>query len=794
MNRIAKLYVVFLGVSLVLFQTHLWAKPLALSEAYQTLFQSTGPDHLWLAPNRQWLAMAQGNRYPTVEQLDPEYLFHAVGKSFSLKAPLEKVTAEFEVLQLLHVETGRVTSLQLPKASILSVSWSPDSTQMALLVRQQEQVKLWRYTVNSAELTPWSERVISAQFSSDSVVWLPDSRSVIIRHSVSQPRSQSGNHTSALSLKASAEEIQDRVYRDALDSADRRELFYRLTLQQAVLINHDGKSRELSEPAMLEKMQISPDGRYVLLQFLDEALHATLKFSRLARRYQVVEITSAKPVATPPSLAAAVLQARQPDSAAEGARLVQWLSGEAAALTWVEARETQGSKVNALARDQVKIWKAPFVSAAAPLFSSDWRIFQLFWTEQGLAVYSDFQSQEKQLRLWRYSVNEPGQPARLLQQYHYSHAESWQPEIERLANGSERAISDPQGRVYLRQESRIAAGSANVKAYGASASQDLWVFQSADNSHQSPLYLRAQAESLWMLVVSQTATKAPVLELWSAGQFMSQIYDWHKPHLPVLPTPQLIRFSREDSVPMQAKLYLPAQNRQQKLPVLIWLYPKEYSSKEAISIAAQSAGFSLIDPAGPMVALLEGIAVVDASDAPILKPASGYANDTYLQQQLMNTDALVQALAETGQIDTQNMILMGHSYGAFSALSLLAHTQLFKGAIARSGAYNRSLTPLGFQGEKRTLWQAPEVYLQLSPFYQADKITAPVLLIHGTADQNAGTDVLQSEMMLQGLRANGVESELLLLAGEGHQYQMKENIQLLLETQLRWLQKQLGRP
>lgn len=121
--------------------------------------------------------------------------------------------------------------------------------------------------------------------------------------------------------------------------------------------------------------------------------------------------------------------------------------------------------------------------------------------------------------------------------------------------------------------------------------------------------------------------------------------------------------------------------------------------------------------------------------------------------------------------------------------NLLAHSDLFRAGIARSGAYNRTLTPFGFQSERRTFWEAPEMYAKVSPFWYADKIKEPILLIHGEADNNQGTFPIQSERMFAAIRGNGGTARLVMLPLEAHGYAAKESTEHTLFEMVQWFDK-----
>jgi dipeptidyl aminopeptidase/acylaminoacyl peptidase len=251
---------------------------------------------------------------------------------------------------------------------------------------------------------------------------------------------------------------------------------------------------------------------------------------------------------------------------------------------------------------------------------------------------------------------------------------------------------------------------------------------------------------------------------------------------------KLLRYEREDGVPMNGTLYLPPDYQEgQKLPCLLWAYPREYvKASDAGQVRATPNRYLRPSGSSHLFLLLQGYAVFDNASMPIVGPRRS-ANDTFVEQVRMNARAAVAALAAEGTIDPDRIAVAGHSYGAFMTANLLAHTDLFACGIARSGAYNRTLTPFGFQNEERTYWQAPEIYHAMSPFCHADKIDEPILLLHGVDDNNSGTFPIQSERLFAAIKGHGGEVRLCMLPFESHGYRGRENVLHCLHEMCAWL-------
>ncbi len=264
------------------------------------------------------------------------------------------------------------------------------------------------------------------------------------------------------------------------------------------------------------------------------------------------------------------------------------------------------------------------------------------------------------------------------------------------------------------------------------------------------------------------------------------------------PTPDLkdvqkefISYERSDGVNLTATVYLPAgydKEKDGKLPTLVWAYPREFKSAAAASqITSSPYRFTSIGYWGPHFMLTEGYAVVEGAAMPIIGEGDTQPNDTFVEQLVANGQAIVDELDKMGVGDPERVGVGGHSYGAFMTANLLAHSDIFKAGIARSGAYNRSLTPFGFQAEPRTFWEAPEVYFEMSPFMNADKVDEPILFIHGEADNNSGTFPIQSKRMYGAVSGLGGTAKLVMLPSESHGYVARESLLHMLYEQTEWL-------
>ncbi|RLD35742.1 MAG: S9 family peptidase, partial [Bacteroidetes bacterium] len=255
---------------------------------------------------------------------------------------------------------------------------------------------------------------------------------------------------------------------------------------------------------------------------------------------------------------------------------------------------------------------------------------------------------------------------------------------------------------------------------------------------------------------------------------------------------EIVRYKREDGVQLSFELYLPIGYKRDDgpLPTFLWAYPREYKSASA---AGQMNGspytFVRISPTSALVMVTQGYAVLNNASFPIIGEGDNEPNDSFVKQLVGNAEAAINKAVEMGVTDPGQVAVGGHSYGAFMTANLLSHSELFAAGIARSGAYNRTLTPFGFQAEPRTYWEAPEIYYTMSPFMHADEVKTPILLIHGMADNNSGTFPIQSERYYGALKGNGATVRLVMLPDESHGYRARESVLHMLWEMNSWLEK-----
>jgi dipeptidyl aminopeptidase/acylaminoacyl peptidase len=480
-----------------------------------------------------------------------------------------------------------------------------------------------------------------------------------------------------------------------------------------------------------------------------------------------------------------------------GPRAVGWRADAAATVTWSEALDGGDAGRDAEERDRVFMLAAPFDTEPQPLITLALRFGQITWGHDGLALVHEWWWKTRMRRTWTVQPEEPqATPVKLFER-------SWQ---DRYSDpGNPDMVRNAMGRWVMRT---VGAGrSLLLIGDGASPQGDRpfldrmhvdthesqRLFHSEPPWYEKPIHL-LDDEGTLLLTRRESVQEPP-------NYFVRNLEDGSLRQLTSFPhpTPQLagiqkemIRYARADGVELTATLYLPAEygNSDGPLPLLMWAYPREYkSASDAGQVRKSPHAFDRAGWWSPLLWLTQGFAVLDDPTLPIVGEGEEEPNDTFREQLVSSAAAAVDEVVRRGVADPHRIAIGGHSYGAFMTANLLAHSDLFAAGIARSGAYNRTLTPFGFQAEERTLWPAPEVYFRMSPFMHAEKVDEPILLIHGDSDNNSGTYPMQSERYYNALKGLGATTRLVMLPHESHGYRARESILHMLWETNRWLEK-----
>ena len=577
-----------------------------------------------------------------------------------------------------------------------------------------------------------------------------------------------------------------RTYQDLLTSAHDDALFeYFVTSQLTMVDAATGARTAYGRPGLHAQALPSPDGQYVLVTTLARPFSRLVPYSDFARTVRVWDRVGA----ITKSLAAVPVADAVPNGGVPtGPRAFRWHPTAPATLAWAEALDGGNPKTLVPQRDLVVTLAAPFASAPTELARTEYRFGTLAWTEQGLALVTENDRTTRRTRTWLFDSTgaAPRKVWDRSAEDAYSHPGT--PLRKATASGAEAIVqtgdtiflagsgASPQGDRPFLDKLNLTTLRAE-RAYQMTEGYEPVLGLLSDDG--SRVLTRFETRATPPATLVRSTTDGRRVTITTSADPAPQISSAQK---------QLITYSRPDGVQLSATLYTPTgwTPAQGRLPLLFWAYPREFVDPNAAGqVTGSPQRFTGISGASHLLLLTQGYAILDDPSMPIVG-AGETANDTYIEQLVASAKAAVDKVVAMGVADPNRLIAGGHSYGAFMTANLLAHSDLFRAGIARSGAYNRTLTPFGFQNEQRTFWEVPQIYARMSPFNNAQLITEPVLLIHGEADDNSGTFPVQSERFYVALKGHGATVRYVTLPHEAHGYAARESVLHTVAEMLNW--------
>ncbi|GAB2928204.1 alpha/beta hydrolase family protein [Rheinheimera gaetbuli] len=732
--------------------------------------------------------------YPALPQLAdlaaPEYRLAGVRFNPANSSPaLPRYVAGLTLIELATAQAKPISGL--PKTlKAVNLTWSPDSRYLAFIQLDDQQASLWRIDIAKAKASPWSKSKLNAIWGA-ALQWSADSKSI---YALTIPAKRGAEPIAAkvptgpVVTEARSRTAPARTYQDLLKNKHDEALFSYYFTSQLVKIDLKNKLSSISQPQLLRSVELSPDNQLLLVERIEAPFSYAVPVSRFASttevwdskgklQYQVVQ----QPVADNLPIAF--------DAVPTGRRSINWRPDAPATLYWAEAADGGDPAQQADVRDSLYQLAAPFNAEPEKLLDFNFRFSRLLAAADGTLLVWERWWQDRVEKVWHLA---PAQAARLLWQRSSEdrYNDPGQP-LTKTAKNGQRLLRLEQGSIYLTAVGASPEGNRpfiDKMRLATGETERLW--RSEAPFYEYAYTLLADGQLLTQREAADTPPDFYLRNL-QTGKLTALT---QTPH----PLPQtrgisreLITYQRADGVPMSATLLLPAgyqAKRDGALPTMIWAYPREFRSAAAAGQVSDSPyRFNFIRYWTPQFLATQGYAVLDNATMPIVGEGENEPNDSFIKQLVMNAEAAIAAGVARGVTDPNRVAVGGHSYGAFMTANLLAHTKLFKAGIARSGAYNRSLTPFGFQREQRTLWDDTALYTQMSPFFHADKITTPLLLIHGSDDNNAGTFPLQSERLYQAVKGLGGTTRLVMLPLESHGYRARESVLHMLWETVSWL-------
>jgi dipeptidyl aminopeptidase/acylaminoacyl peptidase len=754
-----------------------------------------------VSSDRRTLALLGRENLPPIADLAEPFLRLAGYRiNPAINGPSEGRAGWLNALSFQDIETGAVRQVALPAgARYLYPSWSPDSARLAFALRTPQGLELWAAERASGEARRLSGPTLNAAFGLP-YRWTPDSAALFVLF-VREGRGPAPSAPTAPSgpvvQESGGRSAPARTYQDLFETPHDEALFeHYFTAQIARVDANSGVAAPTGAPALYMDAEPSPDGRFLLVTQVKRPFSYVVPASRFPTEISVWDMNGRQVhrIVDRP-LADDILPAI--DAVVTGPRSVMWRADAPATLVWAETQDRGDPAVEVAVRDRIYMLAAPFRGRPRVLAETGDRYAGISWGRDDFAIlYSRWFNTRNEKR-FAISPSRPGAAARLLLERNYQDRYNNPGAPVMRSNGRGQALIHfaPDGQSYFQTGpgatregefpflDRITiADGANERVWRAEAPGYEALLALVDDAGQTLLTRR------------ENAAEPPNFFLRPIGGGPRSLTSFPDP------APQfagvskrLITYQRADGVTLSGNLYLPPNYdpaRDGPLPTLLWAYPTEFTDAAVAGQVVDEAN-RFVRPAGSshLFLLTQGYAVLDNPRMPIIGVDGAEPNDTYVEQLTASAEAAVNALVEMGVADRRCVAIGGHSYGAFMTANLLAHTDLFRAGIARSGAYNRTLTPFGFQAEQRPYWQAVETYTRMSPFTFANQINEPILLIHGEADDNSGTFPVQSERMFAALKGNGATVRYVVLPHEAHGYRARESVGHALWEMHAWLER-----
>lgn len=771
--------------------------------ALQALVDAPRQPKVRLSPNRDFATMLKTPALPGIDVVaQPE--LKLAGTRINPNTYSNSRFSFGSDLQLLDIANRQELSISgLPdELRLANLSWSPDQRHIAFthVDNSAGKLELWIVDVAGRKARRLLAQPLNGVAGSG-FDWMPDSRGLLVSL---RPQDQdvapktdgvpTGPSIQQTDRGAAVRSI--RTYQDLLKNQRDAAIFEHYLTTQMGRADLAGKLTLLGEPDLHIGASPSPDGKHLLVQTVERPFSYLAPYSRFPRHIAVLDLDG-KRLHTVAQLPLMEGLPTGNDAVATGVRRISWRSDAPATLVWAEAQDGGDPARDVEVRDAVFAHAAPFKDKPVELARLGLRYAGATWGRGDLALIDEYWWKTRQTRQWRIAPDQPAQEAELIvdRSYEDRYSDPGSPVTRPDDAGNQRLVVYSDGdSIFLRGAGASPEGDRPfLDRFSLAEKEATRLFHSQAPWYEAPVaMLDDEGERI---LISRESPKEPAnIYLRALDSAPVALTDF--PH----PTPQLrdvqkeqIRYKRKDGVELTANLYLPPgydAKRDGPLPTLLWAYPREFKSADAASqVTGSPHRFNAISYWGPLPFLTRGYAVMDGPTMPIVGEGDREPNDTYLEQLVAGAEAAVDEVVRRGVADRDRIAIGGHSYGAFMTANLLAHTRLFKAGIARSGAYNRSLTPFGFQAEERNYWQAQDTYLEMSPFNYAHQIKDALLIIHGVDDNNSGTFPVQSERLFAAMKGLGGNARLVMLPNESHGYRSRESIMHMLNEEDAWLDK-----
>lgn len=741
-----------------------------------------------LSPDRNWLLMIESESMPRISELAQPVLGLAGIRITPNNNSVFTGASRRKGLVLKNVISGKEKRIPLPPIiNVSSPQWSPDSRYIAFLNVQPQKIELWL-----ADTTGKTRILINSGIngiSFEPIKWFPDSKSILcllIPSGRGNPPKPSSVPSGPKIQISDGKPSPARTYQNLLKNPFDEKLFdYYFTSQLTIVEIGNGSKKFIGAPAIYMDFEISPDGNYILTTKVVRPYSYIVPMEYFAKKVEILnsEGELVKHLADLP------LAENVPiNGVPAGPRVHTW-SGYKSTLIWAEALDGGDPKRKVEFRDKLMALEEPFSGEPKEIFKTTLRYSSTIFGED-IALIREFDRPTRRAKLWFLDLKNPESKQLLFDiniEDRYNNPGNPVTWINK--SGKRVLVQTPDKKyIYLTGEGASPEGDRPfLDRLELETLKRERLFQSEKNYYEMVIALMDENAEKFITRKESKSEPPNYFVRKKSGEMVALTF--FKDPAPQLAgvKKELIRYEREDGVKLSGTLYLPPDWKGERLPLIMWIYPAEFQTADtAGQIRSTENRFTFYRGATHLFLLTQGYAILDNPSLPVI---GKFGNDTYVIQVVAGARAAVKKVVEMGVADPGRLGVGGHSYGAFSTANLLAHSDLFKAGVARSGAYNRTLTPFGFQNEDRTLWEAPDTYIRMSPFMYADKINEPILIIHGEADDNPGTFPIQSERLFAAIKGHGGIAKLVFYPHESHGYRARETVLDCIYQMIDWFDR-----
>jgi dipeptidyl aminopeptidase/acylaminoacyl peptidase len=756
-----------------------------------------------LDESKENMVLLYRKSYKSIEELSQEEL-RLGGLRIDPKTNIGSRVTYFNNVKLKSLnkkDTAIVQVKGLPKnPKLTNFNWSPDQSKIALTNTTKNGVEVWILDINTASVSKITEANVNANVG-DVMNWFEDGNSLLIKM-ISENRKPLINTKTAVPTGPTisvneGKKAQNRTYQDLLKNKNDEHNFEQLALSDIYKVSLDGSKQKWLNNEIYTTINFSPDGNYILVVTVEKPFSYLVPYRRFPSKTTIYNKDGDKVETV---LEVPLIEDLPKGFMAErtGKRDFSWRNDKPATLTYTMALDGGDPENKVAFRDEIFQLEAPFNQEGSSMLKTINRAYDIEWGTNDVAIAHDYWWNTRNTKSYIFNPSDASQKPILLSDRNYqdSYSDPGNFITERNSMGSSVltivkdnvfAIGDgytEEGQFPFVDQLNLKTQKKN-RIYQSEYTDKVEDLRNYDPK-KNELLVRIESPKEYPNYYFRNVKNRQLTQITNFENPFKSIQNVHK---------EVINYKRDDGLDLSGTLYLPVgydKEKKEKMPMILWAYPTEFKDKSSAGQSTQNPNEFTYPYYGSRIYwVTRGYVILDDASFPIVGEGDEEPNDTFREQLVANAKAAINAVDNLGYIDRDRVAVGGHSYGAFMVANLLSHSNLFAAGIARSGAYNRTLTPFGFQSEQRSYWEAPEIYYSMSPFMHAEKMNQPLLLVHGEADNNSGTYPMQSERYFNALKGLGATVRLVILPKESHGYRSKESILHLLWEQDEWLEKHL---